>query len=244
MKNIWMIVSTLAIANLLAIIALLGWLHSSDRLSRQRIEAIRSMLSVSVAQEAAAEAQKAAEAAAEQQRAEAEARQAVPPVTAADRIAERQLEAEKQLQVVLRQRQELENLREGLMKQLADLERREQALAARAAAFEAEQKRIAETEGAEQFKIALATLENQRPKDAQAVLQAMLNAGDGDQVVSYLNRMDESKRAKVLAEFVKIEPTVAADLLERLRTRGLTPPADSALEGASAGGGSPTPTAP
>ena len=51
MKRIWMIVSTLAIANMLAVIGLLAWLHTSDRLSKDRLQSIRSMLAVTHAQE-------------------------------------------------------------------------------------------------------------------------------------------------------------------------------------------------
>jgi hypothetical protein len=36
--------------------------------------------------------------------------------------------------------------------------------------------------------------------------------------------MEERVRAKVIAEFVKEDRTVAADLLERLRTRGVSLP--------------------
>lgn len=223
MKRIWMIVSTLAIANVIAIGGLLAWLQTTDRLSKDRIQTIRAMLSVTQAQEEQARISAETEVAEAKKKAQAEARQAVPPVTAAERISEKQLEAEKQLQSVLRQRQELENLRQGLFRQLGDLERREKALADARSAYESERKRIAEMEGTQQFKIALSALENQRPKDAKAVLQALLESRNVDQVVGYLAKMDESKRSKVLAEFVKDEPAVAADLLERLRTRGLSP---------------------
>lgn len=228
MKRIWMIVSTLAIANVIAVGGLLVWLQTTDRLSKQRIQTIRAMLSVTREQEEQARIAAEAEVAEAKKKAAEEARKAIPPETAAERIAEKQLESEKQLQSVLRQRQELENLRNGLLRQLSDLERREKALADARAAFESERQRIAEMEGTKQFKIALSALENQRPKDAKAVLQAMIEARDVDQVVGYLAKMDESKRSKVLAEFVKGDPAVAADLLERLRTRGLAPQSESA----------------
>lgn len=40
-------------------------------------------------------------------------------------------------------------------------------------------------------------------------------------VVGYLNAMDERARAKIVAQFVQEDPGLAAELLERLRTRGI-----------------------
>lgn len=227
MKRLWMIVSTLAIANVLAIAGFLGWLHMTDRLSRARFESVRQMLKVTVTQEQ----QTAAEAEAAAQQAEAEAKDhakaEAPPENAAEVIAEKQRQAEKELQLVLRKQQELESLRSFLLKQLADLETRETKLAAEVKAFHADRERLAEVEGAAQFKAALTTLEAQKPRDAKLVLQALIGASQTEQVVSYLAKMDPDKRAKVIAEFVKDEPAVAADLLERIRTRGTTEAAAS-----------------
>jgi hypothetical protein len=82
-----------------------------------------------------------------------------------------------------------------------------------------------ETDGNKQFLVALATLEGQKPKDAKQVLKALLDVRETDQVVAYLAKMEEGKRSKVIAEFVKDSPAMAADLLERLRTRGVVVPA-------------------
>ncbi len=233
MKRLWMIVSTLCIANVLAIGGLVGWLQMSGRLNRARLDSVRAMLSTTFEQEQQARAESEAAAAAEKQRAADEARMAAPPESAALRIENQLLEAEKQLQLVLRQKQELASLREGLFRQLDDIDRREKQLASQRAAFEAERRRIIETEGTQQFKIALSALESQKPKDARMVLKALLDARQVEQVVAYLSRMDETKRSKILAEFVKEDATVAADLLERLRTRGLTPPSASSLPGST-----------
>lgn len=224
MRHVWMILSTICIANILALGGVVAWLQSSGRLNRDRIIAVRAMLATPVAEEQRAKAEAQAAQAAENARAEQEARLAAPPETAAARIAHQQLEAEKQLQIALRQKQEIASLREGLMRQLDDLERRERELASQRAAFEAERRQIHETEGMQQFKVALSALESQKPKDAKMVLKALLEARQPEQVVAYLSRMDDTKRSKVLAEFVKDDPAVAADLLERLRTRGLNPP--------------------
>jgi len=224
MKHLWMIVSTLAIANLLAIAALLVWLQTSDRLNKDRVMAIRAVLSPTIVQEAQTKADAEAGIIAESNQTATAAKLAVPPVPAAERIAEAQLQTEKDLQSVLRRQQELQILRDGLLRQMADLEQRERKLAEQKTAFDTERARIIEVDGAQQFKTALSTLESQKPKDAKSVLKALMDIQQVDQVVAYLSKMDETKRSKVVAEFVKDEPAVAADLLERLRTRGLFPP--------------------
>jgi hypothetical protein len=80
---------------------------------------------------------------------------------------------------------------------------------------------VAQTEGNAQFRKALATLEGLKPDKVKLTLQQLLDQGEADQVVAYLNAMQERTRTKVLDEFIKSDPKVATDLLERLRTRGL-----------------------
>jgi hypothetical protein len=48
------------------------------------------------------------------------------------------------------------------------------------------------------------------------------------QTVAYLDALDERLRNKIMAEFVKDDPTLAAVLLERLRTHGVLTRADDA----------------
>lgn len=227
MKRIWMIISTLAIANILAMGGLVGWLKMTDRLNRDRFEAVKAIFKTTVAQDAqGVAAQKAAIETAKQAAAE-EAKAGIPPITAAEIIAEKQLSEEQGLHVLLRQQQELTNLRNALMNQLADLERRERELSTAKTAFEVERQRIADTEGTAQFKAALTTIESQKPKDGKAMLRALMDTSQSDQAVAYLARMDESKRSKVMAEFVKDDPQLAASLLEKLRTRGTSVPTDA-----------------
>ncbi|MBX3386097.1 MAG: hypothetical protein KF768_05975 [Phycisphaeraceae bacterium] len=221
MKSAWTIVSVVAVANLLALGLLAAWLVTGDRLDRDRVERIRSMLSVTIADERAADETVRQET--ERARAEAELaeKMARPPIPASFIIESAQLARDSELQVDLRRQRELEDLRISLLRLQAGLEERETELAGRVEAFEEAKRRYASTEGAEQFRAALTTLEGQRPRDAKAVLHALLTIGQQEQVTAYLASMDEGARTKVIAEFVKDSPAVAADLLERLRTRGL-----------------------
>ncbi|MFN7022347.1 MAG: hypothetical protein ACK4WH_13600 [Phycisphaerales bacterium] len=235
MKRIWIILSTLAIGNMLAIVGFVLWLHTTDRLSRERFESVRSMFRITLTQEASAKAEEQARAEAARALTEAEARAAAPPETAADRLAERQALDEQHFQKMQRKQQELENLKSFILRQISDVERREAELAADRAAFKAERDRIVQTEATSQFKAALATLEAQKPRDARLVLEALLNANQTDQVIVYLAGLDEGKRGKILAEFIKDQPAVAADLLERIRTRGQPASAPDAQPGSPGG---------
>jgi len=87
---------------------------------------------------------------------------------------------------------------------------------------------IAELEGSEMFKKALATYEGLKPAASASMLLQLMRPGGGtgaldnagaDQAVAYLNAMEDRTRTKIIAEFQKQDPALAAELLERLRTR-------------------------
>lgn len=220
MKRIWTILSVLAVANVLALGGFVGWLVQSDRLNKERVQRVRTMLAQTIsAEKAALDAETVKVEAAKAEAAAAE-KLAQPPVPASQVIAASIQQQDADVQTTLRKQRELEDLRSSLLRLQANLEDREKALAQRETNFEDTKKRYAQIEGAEQFKTALTTLEGQKAKDAKSVLQSLLSIGQTEQVVAYLARMDEGKRSKVMAEFVKDSPSVAADLLERLRTRG------------------------
>ncbi len=224
----------MAIVNILAMGGVLAWLKTSDRLSRDRVLAVKERFIKTVAQEDADKAVAQADAKVKEAEQAQAAKMAEPPITAAEKIAEQQFKDDQRLQVLLRQQQEIENLRTGLMQQIAKLDEREKKLESDRKAFAAERKKIAETDGDKQFKVALSTLEGQKPKDAKQVLRAMLDQKQSDQVVAYLAKMEEGKRTKVLAEFVKDDASLAAELLERLRTRGIVVPPTGSLTQAGA----------
>ncbi len=234
MKAIWNILAVLAVFNILAVAGGLLWLKSSDRLSKERVAAIRERFVKTVAQEQSEK--QAADLAAKQKDVDTAAaeKMAIPPTTAAEKISEQQLKDDQRSQMLLRQQQIVENMQASVMLQLSKLEEREKKLEEDRRAFAAERKKIAETDGDKQFQVALTTLEGQKAKDAKQVLRALLDLKQSDQVVAYLAKMEESKRSKVVAEFVKDGPELAAELLERLRTRGIVVPPPGSLAQASA----------
>lgn len=225
MKTIWRILSVLAIANVVAMAGLLAWLGTSDRLNRERVRQVREVFRQTTAAERqrAAEAKSAAEA--DGKTKAEEARMAVPPESAAAKIRKQEEADQVHLQRVLKREQEQRELRESLDRDRSKLDDERRAIAAERKLFEDYRKRLADTEGSEQFKKALDTLQGQKAKDAKEVLQAMIRDNKIEQVVSYLSAMEDRVRSRVIAEFVKEDRTVAADLLERLRTRGVAVPA-------------------
>lgn len=221
MKALWTIISMLALANFLALIGFIGWLQATGRMNADRVQSVRALFSPTIAEEEAmkAEAAKAAsEAAAEAARIR---KMSIPPAPAEDLIREQQDQAEVRLQSKQRLDSELKALQQFLVRESERLQEWEQELRQQQAAWEAERKKIRETDGSDQFKKAMATLAGVKPKEAQSILAELLAQNKHDEVVSYIDAMDERARSKVLAEFNKVDPRVAADLLERLRTRGI-----------------------
>lgn len=221
MKGVMKIISTLAIANLMAFAGFVGWLAQSGRLNGERMYAIRSLLSKTVAEEtaekeAAEKALKDAEIAAKNGM-----KDGVLPVRADVKIAEARQGAEIEHQNKLRLESELKSLQEFLTRENERLTKLEADLATREKEFAAERKKVQEIEGTEQFKKALATLSGLKAKEAQTVLNELLTTMKHDEVVAYLNSMEERQRSKVLAEFNKVDPKMAADLLERLKGYGV-----------------------
>jgi hypothetical protein len=200
MRSIWLILSMLALANILALGGVLSWLGATDRLNSERITKIREML----AKPAAVEAEELAA-------------QAVAHTQAAEKAAE-----EEKLQRMLRRQREIDDLGSQLLRRQDELDRREKELVDRIATFEAQKSKYLEIEGTAQFQTALTTLEGLKAREAKATLEVLMTDGRNDEVIAYLAKMDERKRSGIMSEFAKEQPAVAADLLERLRTRGVT----------------------
>jgi flagellar motility protein MotE (MotC chaperone) len=221
MKTVWTIISILALANLLAVLGFVGWLGATQRLNKDRVEAVRLIFAQTTQQEQQAKDKVRAEG--EQtvvKKAEAD-RIALPPIAAADKIKQQRVDSEIKLQSLQRRESEIKGLQVWLQRENDRLQKWQTDLQAREGAFAAERKRIADTDGTEQFKKVLTVLTGVKPKEAQTMLSQMLSQGKNDEVIGYLNAMEERTRSKVIAEFSKADPKVAADLLERLRTRGI-----------------------
>ncbi len=219
MKSLWIIISTLAIANLLALIGFGAWLHTSDRLDGERLERVRRIFADTRTvertrqEEEERKQEEARQAAAEQARAD------LPPLTADQRLAQARDQADVAALRLGRVHREVEDLRAVLLKERASLDADTEALAKERAEFEAMRARIMDMEGDEQFKKSLSLYESLPAEKAREMLLALVEQGEVEQVVAYLNSM-QTRTAKKIVEGIE-DPKLAADLLERLRTRGL-----------------------
>jgi flagellar motility protein MotE (MotC chaperone) len=219
MRSLWIIITTIALANFLAVVALVAWLAGTGRLSNERVNAVREMFTTTVEQD---EAQKKLE---EAQRAQDEAAGAQeafmrePPTPAEGEVADQQAVSNAAQQDLSRLTREAEDLRRTFARELAQIERAREQLRQERADFDALRARLAALEGSEQFEKAVALYQQIKPQQAKAMLQTLIDQGEMEQVVSYLNAMQVRTATKIIAEFE--DPVMAATLLERVRTRGL-----------------------
>ncbi|MBS0188817.1 MAG: hypothetical protein JSS51_12165 [Planctomycetes bacterium] len=233
MKRVWTVISVLALANVLALAGLVGWLQISGRLNRDRMIRLRELFAPTIAQEQKTTEETQSKQAEEVKKAAEDAKSQRPPINAADRLELSAQGEEVRRQQLASLEKQVDLLRASLARDNAEVTRARDQLTQDQAAFEAMRKRVLDQEGSAQFKKTLNTLQDLKADQAKKALKEMLAmkpAPTGasstmqtgtDLVVSYLNAMDSRSRGKIMNEFIQDDPKLAADLLERLRTRGL-----------------------
>lgn len=223
MKKLWDIVSFLAVIHLLALLAFAGWLWQSGRLSGDRIETIRSMLAMTIAEEQDQALKDAAEAEKQRLDALAAARRENPPMPAAHQIDAINTVREQQ-------QRSLDRLEDEKKLLLAQLDRISRDYDASKASFLAQQRAWYDSVESErkrredeQFKQTLKLYESIPAKQARDMLLKLV-ADDGgmEQAVEYFDAMNPRAAAKILREFKSDPQTeLAKELLEELRTFGV-----------------------
>ncbi|MDY7109688.1 MAG: hypothetical protein SYC29_13720 [Planctomycetota bacterium] len=222
MKSLWNVISFIAVVNLLGVLLFVAWLAQSGRLNVDRINAVREVLAPTIAAEEAA-AEEAAEAAArEQAEAAARAREENPPLPSTAQVQQASLTRDQTEAALARVGEETARLRGQLDARAAELDRREQtfrtARAAWLASIEAEKERRTD----EQFLQTVRQYESAPAKVAKAWILELVDDGEKDQVVAYLDAMNARAASKILREFKTAEEAaLATELLEKLRTFGL-----------------------
>jgi hypothetical protein len=229
MKFLWRILSIVAVANLLALLAFVGWLKISDRLDQGRVREVRELFTKTGAQRKAEAAEAQAKAEADEKLAAERGRAGTVPVTASETLDLKIQLSELDQARLEAMRREVSILQDTLRRERKVLDADRAAFAKERDDFGKARQVVAQTEGSAQFKKALATYEGLKPDKAKLALKQLIDtkpapgvAGGGiDQAVAYLNAMQERSRTKIIDEFLKDDPKVANDLLERLRTRGM-----------------------
>jgi hypothetical protein len=222
MKFLWNALAVVAVAHLLALGAFAGWLTFSGRLDSQRLHEVRALFSKTTAQLKAEAEIAAAKAAQDAKEAEVRAKIGTAPVAASEALDLKLQLSEIDRARLEAMRREVAILRDTLKRERDALDADRVSLNKDRADFEQARLAVAKTEGNTQFKKALATYEALKPDQAKLALRQLIDAKQTDQAVAYLNAMQERARTRIVDEFLKDDPKVASDLLERLRTRGLT----------------------
>lgn len=229
MRAVWIALCSLLVIHVIAGIAFMGWLRASGRLNRDRVHRVVEIFRPTIAQERADRklAEKVEAEAKEQAAALARLEEVADgPTTVADRLATDQQARELSLRKIERLQREIRDLtrnmefaRQQIGAQKADIDRER-------AAFEAYRQREIALKADDEFQRAVQTYEGLKPKQAKVMFQELIGRGEKDKVVDYLAAMQLRKSAAVLGEFkADDEVAQAAELVERLRGRGIEPAA-------------------
>jgi hypothetical protein len=237
MKKLGISVLVLALVNLLAIGGFIGWLGLSGRLSVERLRQARALFTPTVAQQASVDGEQgAAQKQAESERAEA-ARRTGAPMGPDARLAMAQAERDLIEQQTTRLREEARQLQTVLAAQRSELTQVSKMLDTAKADLAAQRSSFEQQATDTQFQQALSSLEGQKAKDAAKLLRSILDEPapesavtsidaaaharrQRDTVVRYLSAMGDRARNRVLAELIKVDERLAAELLEQVRQRG------------------------
>lgn len=217
MKSLWSVVSFLAVVHLLALLGFLGWMYGSDRLSLERVRTVRELFAMTMTDE-------------KMQKEEQERETTVNPERDSSMF---QMSSTRQIELLTDvQRQEL--LATQRMKDESEMHARQfsllnQKIASEREEFEEERRRWEEATGAdrerktnEQFTQTVIQYESLPAKQGKQVLIELINIGNREQAVAYLDAMKPRATSKILKEFKSPEEIIlAAELLEELRIFGL-----------------------
>jgi len=223
LKTAWNIIAIVAVLNLLVLLGFIAWLYQSQRLDRNRYQAIVAILSPTLEEEAKVkeeERKKEDETRIEQEKI-AQLRQAEQgPVSLVDRMTADQQADELAIHKLARLQAEIAALHRGLETQNRQLAMERQDLANQRQAFEDARARREQLVASEDFKQSVQMLEQIKPAQAKQILEDLLRKGGQEQVVEYLAAMDMRKSAAVMREFKQPEEIATATyLIEKLRLR-------------------------
>lgn len=242
MKHAAQVLTVLALAHLLAILGVVGWLLASERLDMERLEKIRDILTEPIPLEKVRLEELASREVEEQKKAEDQPISTGVPISAAAALQVHLQEQDLHRERMARLRREVNDLSGLLALMRQQLETERAAFEAERAAFDRTRAQLQQTEGREQFRRALSMLSGLKPAQSKVLLSQLIQDGTFqgdfagmsggseqadaiglsgiDQAVAYLDAMPSRQSSRILDEFIKDDPALANELLERLRTRG------------------------
>lgn len=179
MKPIFYGLAVMAIANLLALGALVGWLGMNDRLDAGRVQRVRDLFSKTLGQEQA-EAEELARQREAESAAESAARKASrAPLTATEQLAMRVEATELDRQRVELLKAEVQSLRETLARDQESLGAALQTLAGERKAFAEQVEAANKVASDKQFRTSLAVIESLKPEDATSAMMSFISNAEG-----------------------------------------------------------------
>ena len=230
MKLIWNVIVAFIILNLLLAAGYVGWLYNTGYLNGDRIDQVREIFNLTIAEEEAqAEEVRLLEEQHEQDRDQIARLESTGegPTTLRDELDKATRADQTAIERINLYNQQNTALREEMARFQADHNRRVEELEAERAAFEKWIEDQAKQTEDENFRQVVSLYETQAPKQTKQAFQTLMALGQTDQVVEYLAAMSPRKAGKVLAQFKTPEEVPqAASLLEKLRQRGEYMPDD------------------
>ncbi len=225
MRTLWNAFSFLAVVNLLALILVIAWLGYSDRLDRDRLEAMRDLLSPPISAVDVEETTTQVVSDVAIGDGIDPLQPATLPATHLGPIALSELRTDLEAETRLSLEKQAATLRTNIdhhyRTRRQEIEARENAVVALESRFEEIRERSADDD----FKQTVADLEEMKLDAAFGIVQAWLNQARTNParrtlVVDVLAALDSERRTKLLTEFVDTgQPEVAADLQLDLRDR-------------------------
>lgn len=217
MNSLWKMISFFSVVHMLALLIFLGWLGSSGRLNIDRVQDLKELFALTIAETEALEAQQASEDQSDQnlddQRMQMGSSEQLSMLT----LLQKQ---ERQASRRMKDSSEMLSLEFAKLNQETTLEREK---------FEAERKSWEEDirddwerKNDEQFSQTVKQYEMLPAKQGKRLLIDLIAGGGREQAVAYLDAMNPRAANKIFKEFKTPEEiTLAKELLEELRTFGL-----------------------
>lgn len=178
MKTLWITLSAMAIANLLALAGFLMWLKSSDRLDRGRLEQVRQLISKPISTERAEKEADAKKLESDKQAAEEAAKASRPPLTASEALAARLEAGEIDRQRIEALRSAIRALQDPLKAEREALTAEKRKFQQEQAAFRAQVASHDALQADQQFKKTLGVLEALKPTEAKSLLMEILKGAE------------------------------------------------------------------
>ncbi len=224
-KTLWAVLCVVLWINLLAAAGFVAWLYKSGRLNQDRVDRIRQMLTLTVAEEEEQRQQAAAqEEEARQKAMEAARLESVSdgPDTLDDFLKAERLGDEMAMQRIERLQRDIRDLQRQLAIAKQLYTKQSEQFAAERKAFEEAASAQSRLQRDQNFQQAVRMYEQVKPRQAKEMFQELIRRDQTAQVVDYLAAMQMRKAASVLKEFkTPAEVAQATELIQRLRQRGV-----------------------